>query len=295
MESVIKVKDVITPINNYLRSSDSISEATGYLRYIQLGALRILEEIDQVCSLSGMDYFLAGGGLLGAARTGSFVPWDDDLDIFLARCDYERFIETFNRLNSIDGLVASLYSAPTGVWNLIKVRHKSIPSIFVDVFCYDIIYQSMSVKERISFSKKLQAITVAHSKKRSRYGSVELYHESFKELTHGQFGDLSFDGSCNDPTLFFSLGFCHNSVKCNAFRMKDIFPVRKVCFENRLFNAPADVDLFLTYCFGDYLRLPLEPSLHVDLDAIDLEQAIMLKAFVSAMPEYRQRHHRIFL
>ena len=295
MDSVIKVKDVITPINNYLRSGDGIGQATGYLRYIQLASLRILEEIDRVCSIADMDYFLAGGGLLGAARTGGFIPWDDDLDIFMSLSDYERFISVFNRHNSIDGLFATLHSAPTGVWNMIKVRHKSIPEVSVDVFCYEIMYRCMSIKERLAFTKQLQTLNVTHSKKRSRYHDVESYHKSFRDLTNENIKDLAFDLDCAEPTLFFSLGFCHNSIKCNAFRMRDMLPTRKISFENRLFNAPADIDVFLTYCFGDYLRLPIDPSLHVDVENIELEQALMLKAFISCMPEYRQMHQRILL
>ena len=82
--------------------------------------MRILEEIDRVCAIADMDYFLAGGGLLGAARTGGFIPWDDDLDIFMSLSDYERFISVFNRHNSIDGLFDPALSS-YWCWNMIKV------------------------------------------------------------------------------------------------------------------------------------------------------------------------------
>ena len=52
--------------------------------------LDILKYFIKVCEKNKLQYWLAAGTCLGALRHGGFIPWDDDLDVYMPRDDYER-------------------------------------------------------------------------------------------------------------------------------------------------------------------------------------------------------------
>jgi lipopolysaccharide cholinephosphotransferase len=54
-----------------------------------------MDDVHQFCVNNGIKYSLAYGSLIGAIRHKGFIPWDDDIDIFMPRQDYERFCATY--------------------------------------------------------------------------------------------------------------------------------------------------------------------------------------------------------
>lgn len=63
----------------------------GRLEKIKKIELDILRVVDEICRQNDINYFLAGGSLLGAVRHQNIIPWDDDLDIGMLREDFEKF------------------------------------------------------------------------------------------------------------------------------------------------------------------------------------------------------------
>ena len=60
------------------------------LREVQLAELEILTETVMFLDKHGLRYMLAYGTLIGAIRHQGFIPWDDDIDVFMPREDYEK-------------------------------------------------------------------------------------------------------------------------------------------------------------------------------------------------------------
>lgn len=75
---------------NFVRNG--LEDTYGILK-LQDKILEIMVDLDRFCSENNITYFLMGGSALGAVRHQGFIPWDDDLDIFMPYKDYVRFIK----------------------------------------------------------------------------------------------------------------------------------------------------------------------------------------------------------
>ena len=77
---------------------EKLEEATpDEIRGIQRKSYKILCYFQDFCNKHNLQFYLAGGTLIGAIRHQGFIPWDDDVDIFMLRQDYERLPFLWNK------------------------------------------------------------------------------------------------------------------------------------------------------------------------------------------------------
>ena len=62
------------------------------LERLHLCLYDILGEIRRVCDLLNIQFVMLGGSSIGVYYWNGIIPFDDDIDIGMKRCDYERFL-----------------------------------------------------------------------------------------------------------------------------------------------------------------------------------------------------------
>ena len=61
--------------------------------------LDILDYFHKVCVENHIDYYLSSGTLLGAIKYDGYIPWDDDIDVWIKAEDLERLEKIINGKN----------------------------------------------------------------------------------------------------------------------------------------------------------------------------------------------------
>lgn len=120
------------------------------LRQLQLTQLEILKIVDSICRKHDIPYSLYAGSLLGAARHQGFIPWDDDLDICMARSDYNRFLNIWPKEAPEGYILQNKENSPEFTQSFTKIRKDNTTflqdvneigryhtGIFLDIFPLD--------------------------------------------------------------------------------------------------------------------------------------------------------------
>ena len=152
--NIIRTKDLLQEACN---ASDDVHKMTDEERVrLQQHLLGMYKEIEAVCVKHNLTVMLAYGSVLGAIRHGGFIPWDDDLDLFMPRRDYDLFINEYGD-DLPDHLKVFAPNSKNGTFGrfakVIDTQTKFIPAgvkdtgspkqgIFVDIFPLD------SIKKR---------------------------------------------------------------------------------------------------------------------------------------------------
>lgn len=84
--------------------------------------LGIMVDVDEFCQQHGIEYCLMGGSALGSKRHGGFIPWDDDLDIFMTPDNYEKFRDAFQKDGNKEKYYLQEWGLTDGMITIAKVR-----------------------------------------------------------------------------------------------------------------------------------------------------------------------------
>lgn len=247
---------------------------------IQNVSLDILTEVHQFCKANDIQYSLAYGTLLGAIRHKGFIPWDDDIDIFMTRPNYEKFARLFKPQEGIAFISEKdSYIALPRVCDVKRtVFQSTLPwapnkdlGIWIDIFPIDGVEDDRAAfKKRMIENARLYNLQLAVRRAMPNLSTKLSLRQNIKQLcrkiryfnwTPRKINDKILDQCKEYP--FATASHCSQLVSTTTldkqFYDKKIFDeYTEVEFEGRMFSAIRDWDTILKLNYGSYMQLPPE-------------------------------------
>ena len=236
-------------------------------------SLQILREIDRVCKKHGLTYFIAYGTLLGAVRHKGFIPWDDDIDIWVPIGEYRAFLDAvredadyavLDHLTDPDWLKCfSKVSDPATIMKNGSGEDMALKpyGVAVDIFPLFPAVKEEAWWEKIGIYKRNLAM-IAKSRAGKYRGLKNLPKRAFVGMFR-LFGHKEMYWkkrlweSENEITSSEYLGCVISPYKGKDIHEAPAFSERvPMAFEDGIFQAPAGWDRVLGDLYGDYMTLP---------------------------------------
>lgn len=247
------------------------------LKDIQQVSLDILLDVHEFCKSADIKYSLAYGTLIGAKRHGGFVPWDDDIDIYMPRPDYDRFCRDYKSNNNILISPKDSYIAFTRVCDIKRTKcqdllpwcNRTDTGIWIDVFPIDAVED-----DQTAFSIKIDRLALLLQKQgkgRSAKCPIPLELPLVRKvrlmLRKLLFSHISISKvnkeimSIANEITWGSTSHCSQLV-CGGNRDKEFFRLDmfkttvEVDFEGHNLWAANGWEEILYLNYGNYMRLP---------------------------------------
>lgn len=261
------------------------------LSRLQNEELDILVAFSAYCQKHNLTWSLGGGTLLGALRHKGFIPWDDDVDVFLERNDYCKLIELM-KTDPMDGydfiapgssesyaaMFAKLCKHGT-VFQTAEAREAGFSQgIFIDIFSADpLLKDSRAARRQITRARFWQVVSYIYHARNVNVphggilGIIEMFgahvaHCAFREFMSARtitanyheavYPRGSVEKDYSDTYFFFP------SVGDNRFPSNVLFPVKFTQFEKTLLPIPANAEMVLELTYGDWRQLPPPEKRH---------------------------------
>lgn len=249
------------------------------LEELQSIELNILKSFKAFCEENNLKYSLAAGTLIGAVRHKGFIPWDDDIDVFMMRTEYDKFLSLINKgfvLNNKDYVVWSPEKRDS-FYPFIKIidkrtilyetnmNRKFVSGVWIDIFPVDFcgddfesakklcVKMKADVTKYLRYHRKYKCTSFINIMKNVYVWGMHIFkRKEFLRIERELFSYRNDIKSKYCGTLIW------------ATNKKDLYPSEffgeysMLRFEDDMFMVFKDYDKILTHRYGNYMKIPDE-------------------------------------
>lgn len=241
------------------------------LKKIKEISLEGLLKFKDICEKHNLKYSLAYGTMIGAVRHGGFIPWDDDIDLWMPRDDYEKFLKI--QYEDDEWKLLSYKNEKKYLFSYAKFCHKNskiIPSRFcsgliygtsIDIFPLDNIDYKKSLEFKTKISNIYNKYKILAGGKRGIFTLIKrmikkiyfFYQSMVKGPYFEQIKNVENEVCATRDNKYVSCIFTPVPMTIEKEKMNNY---KTINFENNSFLIFDNYDSILTKIYGDYMKLP---------------------------------------
>lgn len=237
---------------------------------------------DKFCKVNGLKYYAAYGTLIGAVRHQGLIPWDDDIDVYMKRDDYNKFCSLKGKVDGHYDIMdinnddywllalAKFVDTNTTLWEF--KRLPLIIGVYIDVFPLDECNKGQVINLKNKYDKYSNLVVQSMEK----YSLIDLYNSIIRVRIRTFLSQVSILFYKRLRCLYYKRKFAEcieENVKVKGdylisyegpYGAGEVFDKRLFAetvmlpFEGMYIEAPIGYEEYLTNIYGDYMQLPPE-------------------------------------
>lgn len=247
------------------------------LKEIRQIEFELLLNFRAFCEENDISYFLSHGTLLGAVKYKGFIPWDDDIDIFVPRKDYDRLIDIYSdthryKLFSVErvpkfGFPFAKLCDMTTIKQEFDVDNGVELGLDIDIFPLDVWPQqketAICYANKINkYVNKIHCAKLPLKKGKSPLRSIAKFAILlfYKMLGVRHYVD-KINKMAKENVGLKKINYM-GCITWPIYSEKEVVPVKvfsdktELEFEGEKFSAPIGYDAYLRSLYGDYEKDP---------------------------------------